>query len=339
MPKFYNKAILFVMCFIAFINITYFFYTQPNSSGQRSYQATEYQARYVSGAIQPLPTISYIDTDWLMLGEALFNSTLLSADNTVSCASCHQVNSGGDDGFPLSMGVYNQIGTRNSPTVLNASLNFRQFWDGRSHSIIDQVKLPIHNPVEMGSNFSEVILKLKNTDVFNRMFNKLDKDGVTERNIIKALVTYEESLITHGAAIDRYLLGQKDALTAQQKRGLNKFKELGCVTCHQGQNIGGNLYQKLGRLDKAPEHLLQDKGRYNVTALERDMHVFKVPSLRNIALTAPYFHDGSIATLPEAVKLMGQMQLGVVLADQDIDDIVALLNAFTGHVKVQDVSE
>lgn len=332
MPKYYSKTILCLICTIIVINVVYFFYTQPNISHKLSYQPTQYTSQYVEGALQPLPFISRINKDWVLLGKALFNSTLLSADNTISCASCHKVNGGGDDGFSVSIGINNKIGSRNSPTILNSSLNFRQFWDGRSHSLSEQAKGPIHNPVEMGSNFSQIINRLKVDPTFNQMFNKLDKEGVIEKNIIKAIVTYEESLITNNSAIDNYLLGEVDALTAQQKRGLEKFKKIGCIACHQGRNIGGNLYQKLGRINDVPEHLLKDGGRYNITHLERDLHVFKVPSLRNIALTAPYFHDGSIETLSEAVELMGKIQLGITLSDNDIEDIVALLHSFSGEV-------
>ena len=332
MPKYYSKILLCLICTIIVINVVYFFYTQPNTSHKITYQSTQYTPQYVEGALQPLPLISRIDTDWALLGKALFNSTLLSADNTISCASCHKVHDGGDDGFSVSTGIGNNTGSRNTPTILNASLNFRQFWDGRSNSLSKQIKQPIHNPIEMGSNFEQIINKLKAEPTFSKIFNKLDEKGVTENNIIKAIVTYEESLITNNSAIDNYLLGDKNALTVQQKRGLTKFKEFGCITCHQGQNIGGNLYQKLGRINDVPAHLLKDGGRYNITHLERDLHVFKVPSLRNIALTAPYLHNGSIKTLPETVQLMGKLQLGITISDSDIADIVALLHSFSGEV-------
>lgn len=332
MPKYYSKIILCLICTVIVINVVYFFYTQPNISHKVSYQSTQYTPQHVEGALQPLPLISSIDTDWVLLGKSLFNSTLLSADNSVSCASCHKVLEGGDDDFSVSIGINNKAGSRNSPTVLNSSLNFRQFWDGRSRSLAKQAREPIHNPVEMGSNFKEIIKKLKEDTTFNQIFNKLDKEGITEKNIIKAIVTYQESLITNNSPIDNYLLGDKDALTVKQKRGLTKFTQFGCISCHQGRNIGGNLYQKLGRINDVPAHLLEDGGRYNVTDIEQDLHVFKVPSLRNVALTAPYFHNGSIETLPEAVHLMGKMQLGITLSDNDVEDIVALLHSFTGKV-------
>ena len=285
------------------------------------------------GAIQPLPLIKSIDKRWVQLGKALFHSPLLSKDNSISCASCHQTKAGGDDGFPLSIGIKNRTGNRNSPSILNASLNFRQFWDGRSVSIQDQMIGPIHNPIEMGSNFDEIISKLRSDKTFNQAFNTLDINGVTKENIILAIATFEESLITHNSPIDNYLLGDNNALTPQQKQGLEKFQKFGCITCHQGRNIGGNLFQKIGRIDKVPKELLADKGRYTITNDINDLHVYKVPSLRNVSLTAPYFHNGSVRTLPEAVNLMAKMQLGLNLSLQDTEDIVALLGAFTGQVQ------
>jgi cytochrome c peroxidase len=335
MPKHYSKFIFFIIGLIFASTFIYFKFTQPVFLAEQTAQLTVYTEQPVQGALQPLPLITEINQDWVRLGEALFNSTLLSSDNMVSCASCHIVSGGGDDGFPVSVGINSLTGTRNSPTVLNSALNFRQFWDGRNLSLSEQVSGPIHNPVEMGSNFPEIIKKLDSTPTFKKAFQQLDSNGITESSIVKALTTYEESLITHNSAIDRYLLGDDYALSPQQKRGLYKFTQYGCITCHQGRNIGGNLFQKLGRIDDVPPHLLQDKGRFNVTKLDKDLHVFKVPSLRNVALTAPYFHDGSIATLEESVQLMGKMQLGITLSDNDVKDIVALLNSFTGEVAEQ----
>jgi len=332
MPKYYSKIILCIIGLIAVFIAGYYYYTRPVNSMNENIQITLYKNRLVEGALQPLPLIEKINTDWAMLGKALFNSTLLSADNTISCASCHHVNRGGDDGFPVSLGVDSKLGKRNSPTVINSSLNFKQFWDGRSPSLKKQIQEPIHNPVEMGTNFKQVINKLNKSSTFVKSFREIDSAGITEDNIIKAITTYQESLISYGSSIDKYLLGDGKALTSQQVRGLNKFKKFGCVTCHQGRNIGGNLFQKLGRIDEAPPSLLKDKGRFLITGDASDLHVFKVPSLRNVALTAPYFHDGSVDSLHEAVRLMGKMQLGVKLTDQDVNDIVALLNSFSGRV-------
>lgn len=333
MPVYYRRNIFLALILIFIISIIYWFYSKPVTITPYEKIETSYTNQFVDGPIQPLPLIKSIDKNWVQLGNALFHSPLLSEDNTISCASCHLINKGGDDGFSVSVGIKSRIGKRNSPSVLNASLNFRQFWDGRNVTLNEQLVGPIHNPAEMGSNFTQIIKKLKADPTFNKAFNKLDINGVTKENIILAIATFEESLITNNSPIDLFLLGDGNALTKQQKLGLDKFQRFGCITCHQGRNIGGNLFQKIGRIDKVPPQLLEDKGRYNVTNDINDLHVYKVPSLRNVALTAPYFHDGSIETLPEAVKLMAQMQLGLELSVQDVEDIVALLNAFTGSVQ------
>lgn len=291
--------------------------------------ATVYHFKNVDNPIQPIPQKIDIDKQWVLLGKALFNSTLLSKDNTISCASCHVINTGGDDGFPVSVGINSKVGVRNSPTVLNATFNFRQFWDGRANSLLEQISGPIHNPVEMGSSWPEVIAKLSKDSYFNQTFNDLSSDGITIENILLAIVTYEESLITPNAAIDQYLLGNTAALTQQQIRGLKLFTEYGCTTCHQGINIGGNIYQKLGRINDIPEKLTQDLGKYEVTKNQEDRFVFKVPSLRNVAQTAPYFHNGSVTTLNEAVTIMANSQLGRQLSEAEVEDIVALLQSFS----------
>lgn len=292
-------------------------------------EETRYQFKEVDHPIQPIPTLQHIDLRWVRLGKALFHSPLLSKDNSVSCASCHMVDFGGDDGFSLSTGVANNIGTRNSPTVLNAAFNFRQFWDGRSATLEDQVEGPIHNPVEMATNWPQVIEKLMNDKLFKQAFADLGIDVIEPSQIVKAITTYEESLITPDSPIDQYLLGNASALSPLQIKGLNKFENFGCITCHQGVNIGGNLYQKLGRLNELPTNLKYDLGRYEITKNPLDKHVFKVPSLRNILKTAPYFHDGSIETIEEAITIMAEKQLGREISDQDIAELVALFQSFS----------
>lgn len=312
--------------------VLYFYQQAPEVTEQVRTIKTKYEAQPVPGAIQPIPRIKAIDQQWVKLGRALFNSTLLSKDGTISCASCHSIKDGGDDGFPVSTGIEGRIGTRNSPTVLNSVFNFRQFWDGRSPDLADQLTGPIHNPLEMGSSFVEIIAKLKQQPEFVAMFQRLSPKGITEESIVKALVTFEESLVTPNAPIDRFLLGDKNALSAQQKRGLKKFTSFGCVSCHQGVNIGGNLYQRLGRISEVPKKLLKDQGRFVLTRHQNDMFVFKVPSLRNVKQTAPYFHNGSVATLEEAVRIMAKGQLGLELSEQDVSDLLALFDSFTGSL-------
>jgi len=295
-------------------------------------QKTVYHFEKVAGPIQPIPRNMEIDTRWANLGKALFHSPLLSKNNTVSCASCHLIEFGGDDGFPVSTGINNAKGERNSPTVLNSSFNFRQFWDGRVSTLGDQIAGPLHNPIEMGTTWAEVIEKLRSDSYFKKTFYSLNPQGVTSENIIKAITIYEESLITPDAPIDRYLLGDSNALTEQQQRGLNHFIEHGCASCHQGVNIGGNMYQKLGRIDSIPTILAEDLGRFRITNQEQDKYVFKVPSLRNVADTGPYFHNGAVDTLPEVVRIMAGAQLGRELPENEIEDIVAVLHAFSSKV-------
>ncbi|TQF66646.1 cytochrome-c peroxidase [Pseudoalteromonas luteoviolacea] len=299
---------------------------------QRSVIKMRFLERAVDAPIQPLPKVMEYDFAWAKLGKALFKSPLLSADNSTSCASCHDLYNGGDDGFPVSVGIKQQLGERNSPTVINAVFNFRQFWDGRSSDLIEQTPQPIHNPLEMGTNWEQIIDKLSSQPGFVSSFNALSDDGITAQNIIKAIVAFEESLVSENTPIDAFLLGDQSALSPQQQRGYEKFVSFGCVTCHQGRNIGGNLYQKIGRLDRVPVSLQDDLGRYELTQNEQDKFVFKVPSLRNVAQTAPYFHNGSVDELADAIRIMAQGQLGLELSDEDVADIEALLHAFSGEL-------
>lgn len=329
MPRRYYLNLVLASLLSCLVIIGYFFLSQPKEHTPVAATDTTYRYRAVAGPIQPIPEISQVNQNWARLGKALFNSTLLSKDNSISCASCHLVGFGGDDGFPVSTGINSATGTRNSPTVLNAVFNLSQFWDGRATTLAEQVSGPVHNPLEMGTSWPEVVEKLSADEAFSELFAQISPEGITPNAIIKAITTFEETLITPGAPIDRYLLGDIYALSVQQLRGLEKFNSFGCVTCHQGTNIGGNVFQKFGRLDEVPESMSQDMGRYGVTGREEDKFVFKVPSLRNVAETAPYFHDGSVKTLPEAVRLMARVQLGRDLAPEDIADLVALLQAFS----------
>ncbi|WP_018693378.1 cytochrome-c peroxidase [Algicola sagamiensis] len=326
-------CISFVAC-IVFI-IGYHLHKNKTIQHEEVFSPTQYTFQTVEGPIQPLPKELVVDKKWARLGEALFHSTLLSKENDISCASCHFVNEGGDDGLAISIGHQNQSGTRNSPTVLNAVFNFRQFWDGRAASLAEQMDGPIHNPVEMATSWQEVIEKLNKDSYYRSAFYKLSPEGINQKNMKRALVTYLESLITPDAAFDRYLLGDQTALNEQQKRGWEKFQSFGCITCHQGVNIGGNFYQKLGRVDLVPEKLLNDKGLQEFTKQENHAFLFKVPSLRNVAKTAPYFHNGTVKELQEAIRIMGRSQLGMELADQDVADIEALLHSFSGELMSQ----
>jgi cytochrome c peroxidase len=266
------------------------------------------------------------------LGRMLYYEPRLSKNQEISCNSCHQLDRFGVDGEPTSPGHQGQRGDRNSPTSLNAALHIAQFWDGRAADVEAQAKGPILNPVEMAMPSEAAVITLLNSipgygPRFAAAFPG-DEDPVTYDNLANAIGVFERGLMTP-APLDRFIAGDANALSAEQQAGLERFIDTGCTTCHVGPAVGGGMYQKLG-LVKPYE--TEDPGRFNVTGNEADRTVFKVPSLRNIAETGPYFHDGSIATLPEAVRLMARHQLGRELDDEAVNEIVTFLGALTGTV-------
>lgn len=294
-----------------------------------------YTAVQSTEPILPVPDFIVADHRKVELGERLFHDVRLSRDDTISCASCHDLDNGGDDGRRHSLGVGGGETAVNAPTVLNAGLNLAQFWDGRAASLEDQIDGPIHHPDEMGSNWPTILGKLRRDPDYVRTFAKIYSGGLSEHAIKDAIATFERTLVTPGARFDRFLRGDTTAITAAEREGYVLFKSLGCISCHQGRNVGGNMFQTFGvmgdyfadRGSPTPA----DNGRFNVTGDARDRHVFKVPSLRNVALTAPYFHDGSATTLAQAVEVMAWYQLGRRLADRDVVLIVAFLETLTGH--------
>ncbi|HEX6706627.1 MAG TPA: cytochrome-c peroxidase [Albitalea sp.] len=285
--------------------------------------------------ILPIPPAPALDARKLALGQALFHDKRLSNDNTLSCASCHDLSRGGVDGRSSSIGIGGAKGPINAPTVFNSSLNFRQFWDGRAASLEEQAAGPVHNPLEMGSNWAEVLGKLSRDAPLVEQFKAAYPDGLQSRNIQDAIATFERSLTTPNARIDRYLRGDKSALSPDELRGYQLFKAFGCVACHQGVNVGGNMFQTFGVMGdyftRRGSVTAADLGRYNVTRNDADRYAFKVPSLRNVAVTAPYFHDGSARTLNEAVDVMFKYQLGRSAAAQDKELIVKFLHTLTGE--------
>ena len=266
------------------------------------------------------------------LGQRLYHDVRLSGDDTVSCASCHDIAKGGDDGLKTSTGIKGATGPINAPTVLNSAFNFRQFWDGRAATLADQAKGPVTNPLEMGAAWPAVIAKLEQDADYRQAFAAAFGDAtVNEDRIATAIARFEETLITP-APFDRFLLGEADAISADAKRGYALFKGYGCVACHQGVNVGGNLYQKFGALQAAFEIQTDvDKGRQNITKNAADAGVFKVPSLRNVEQTAPYFHLGTVDKLGDAVRVMGSSQLGRTIPDDEIALIVEFLRSLTGE--------
>jgi cytochrome c peroxidase len=282
--------------------------------------------------IQPVPLTHGQDLARADLGRRLFNDVRLSANSRVSCASCHDLGKGGADGRQRSVGFSGLQTAVNAPTVLNAALNFRQFWNGRAGSLEEQVDTVVQNPVEMGSKWPDVIAKLAQDESMRRAFAASYKDGVTKANIQNAIATYERTLTTPNSRFDQYLRGDLRAISDQERSGYAKFKQYGCVACHQGVNVGGNMFQKFGVMGdyfagRTPT--TADLGRFAVTGDPADKQVFKVPGLRNVALTAPYFHDGSAKTLEEAVDVMFRVQLGRTASREDKAAIVIFLKALS----------
>src|SRR5215470_12548930 len=263
--------------------------------------------------IKPLQGAPKLDPARVEIGRKLFHDPRLSANGKLACAGCHDLAKGGVDNRFRSIGFDGQTVGINTPTVLNSGLNFKQFWNGRAESLEAQIEAVVANPVEMGSKW---------------------EDGVTKRNIVDAIATFERSLVTP-SRFDRYLLGDQLAISAEEKAGYAKFKQYGCIACHQGANIGGNMFQTFGVMGNyfqaRGNPTDADLGRFGVTKRDGDKHVFKVPSLRNIALTAPYFHDGSAATLEDAVEVMFKYQLGRTAPAEDKELIVKFLKTLTGE--------
>jgi len=266
------------------------------------------------------------------LGKKLYFETQLSTAGDISCNSCHLLDKYGVDNERTSPGHLKQRGDRNSPSVYNAGLHMAQFWDGRAKDLKDQAKGPILNPVEMAMPDEKIVIeRIKGIDGYAQMFKEAfpkEKAPITYDNLADAIATFEKNLLTP-SRFDAYLKGDQDALSKDEKEGLRKFVEIGCVTCHEGVAVGGGSYQMIGAVIP---YETKDMGRFAVTKNEDDKFFFKVPSLRNIAMTAPYFHDGSVATLPEAVTLMGRHQLGVDLKEGEVEALVAFLKSLTGNL-------
>ena len=285
--------------------------------------------------LKPLPAVPEQNPLQVELGRRLFNEPRLSVNNSLSCASCHRLEIGGADDKALSLGFKGDPLTINTPSVFNASLNFRQFWNGRADTLETQAHEVVQSPSEMGSHWEHVVQTLAADPTYKSAFTEAYPDGVTMNNVQNALATYERTLLSANSRFDQYLSGDTEILTLDEKYGYQRFKDYGCIACHQGVNIGGNMFQKFGVMGDYFEvrgnPTEADLGRYLVTKAEEDRNVFKVPSLRNVAVTAPYFHDGSARTLEEAVDVMFKFQLGRVPSDKDKDLIIKFLKTLTGE--------
>jgi len=292
----------------------------------------------------PAPADNPTTAEKVALGKMLYHDPRLSSSGTVSCASCHNTMLGGEDNRGGSVGVGGQVGGRSAPTVWNAAFNKVQFWDGRAASLEEQAAGPVTNPIEMGmKSWNEVVKRLKSIEGYQQAFEKaFGKDSISKDTATKAIAAYERTLITPNSAFDRYVKGDKSAMTEQQVRGMNKAVELGCTGCHSGPAFNGpGTFQKFpvnkNGYFEAQYGLSDDKGRAEDTGKKEDEHLWKVPTLRNVALTAPYFHNGKVKTLEKAVWLMGKLQLDKDLSDEDVADIVAFLNALTGEFPKQEM--
>lgn len=282
-------------------------------------------ANDVSLWVQPIETDSPVNTNMARLGWTVFNDPKLSSNHLVSCASCHDLSSNGAEASSVSTGVGGQ-GPRNSITVFNASLNYRFFWDGRANSLSEQIDGPIHNPLEMASSWPYIVEYMESSTQYQRLFEQLDLE-INEEHIKQGLIAFMEALVTPNAPFDRYLNGNLFAIDDAAKRGWNLFQTVGCIQCHQGPNIGGSMIQKFGYFVPQPGDL--DTGKHLVTNNSLDKFYFRVASLRNVAITPPYFHDGRTQRLQEAIDIMAKGQLGVSLPPDSVKDIEAFLKSLT----------
>jgi cytochrome c peroxidase len=294
-------------------------------------------AEFANEPVEPIPTIQTgLNPEKIALGKRLYNDTQLSGDGTVSCATCHALHKGGTDQRPTSIGIHGQVGPINSPTAYNSRYNTRQFWDGRAADLKEQALGPVTNPKEMGGNWKVILPLLAKDPTYTSNFSSVyPKQKLSKELVADAIAAFEDTLITPNSAFDKYLRGDKTALTPQQIKGFAVFKSAGCVSCHAGPALGGDSFKKLGiqhdYIADRGHPTDADLGRYNTTHKPSDKGVFKVPTLRNIEVTYPYFHDGQVKTLAEAVTKMAYYQSGTQLSKDDTAAIVAFLTSLTGE--------
>ncbi|OFY88040.1 MAG: cytochrome-c peroxidase [Bacteroidetes bacterium RIFCSPLOWO2_12_FULL_35_15] len=295
------------------------------------------------GIFQALPNLAEnaknpVTPEKVQLGKMLYFDTRLSKTGNNSCNSCHNLDTYGVDNLPTSKGDAGNFGSRNSPTVLNAAFHVAQFWDGRAKDVEEQAGGPIMNPIEMGTPSKDFLVKkLKKVKEYNELFKAAfpsDKDPLTYQNIQNSIASFERTLITP-SPFDKYLSGDSAALTTNEKEGLKTFIDVGCFQCHMGVGIGGALFQKFGIYGDYrtfTHSKINDEGKKTLTNIESDKDVFKAPSLRNVEKTFPYFHDGSVNDLKQAVIIMGKAQLNKDLSEIEVSKIVSFLNSLTGIV-------
>lgn len=324
-------SLIILSCLVAIWCHNY--YMSPNSQFAKVQEIAA--GSRINEPIQPIPLEIKLNNKKVELGAKLFHDRQLSHNNSISCASCHNLNTGGVDRLAHSWGINRAVTARNTPTVFNSEFNFVQGWDGRASTLSELTDRIILDPKVMGSNWQEIISKLVKLPNYVKEFAQIYPDSITAENIKDAISMFERSLSTPNSRFDKFISGQRNALTLEEKLGYKIFKEYGCVTCHQGVNVGGNLFQKFGATEnyfvERGNPSVADLGRFNVTKDEADRYVFKVPSLRNIVLTAPYLHNGTASTLKEAIDIMAEYQLGRKLSLRDKDLIIKFLNTLTGE--------
>ena len=304
---------------------------------RKAHYATDAAPEHANEPIQPIPHRLPVDEAKVALGKTLFNDARLSADSTVACATCHAMDKAGTDNARFSEGIRKQLGDVNAPTTFNAVFNFVQFWDGRAADLQEQAGGPPLNPIEMGSkDWDEIVARLAADAELTAKFRAVYPDGWSGKNITNAIAEYEKTLISPDSRFDRWLRGDKSALTAAEVEGYERFKAYRCASCHVGKSMGGQSYEYLDLkkdyfADRGGKPLGSDKGRFNASGKEEDMHRFKVPNLRNVELTHPYLHDGTVTTLDEAVRIMGIYCSGLDVPQKDRALIVGFLRTLTGQ--------
>jgi cytochrome c peroxidase len=278
-----------------------------------------------------------VDAARAELGDKLFHDVVLSGSGKVACASCHQLDRGGGDGRGRSIGADGRPLDFNAPTLFNVALNYRLNWRGNFRTLEEHNEAIMLDRRLMHTSWEELLPKLRADPDYVRSFTAIYGDGPTRTQVLDALATFQRSLLTPNARFDRYLAGQRDAITTDEERGYQLFKSYGCAACHQGAAVGGNLSQIFGVFSEPIigewRRTNADLGRLSFTGIESDRHVFRVPSLRNVAVTAPYFHNGAVASLPEAVDIMARVQLGRQLPGEDLFLIVRFLETLTGEYR------
>lgn len=327
--RIYLIALVVLACLVALVWQQF-----QTSEPLKLLKAEQVEVKWANEPIQPIPLTINLEQDKVTLGKQLFEDVRLSKNNQISCLSCHSYSTGGTDRAMHETGG-EKFGAMNTLSVFNCGFNFRLNWSGKFEQLAQQVDSLLQNPKVMGSNWQDTIAELRSSNEYRQAFARIYPDGLNRANVNDAIATFEQSLYTPNSRFDQFLRGNAQALTAAEKEGYRIFKDYGCVSCHQGINVGGNMFQRFGvmgdYLANRGNVTKADLGHFNVTQNQADRYVFRVPSLRNVALTAPYFHDGSAQNLEQAIAIMAKYQLGRPLSKQQTDLITQFLRTLTGE--------